>query len=86
MGGAGIFLPAGSEALVPLVLDGLLDRDVKVASPRSPVRVTHRRIAGHEVYFVINDSGQPWSGTVQFAAAQGERWDPGTGHMAERLA
>jgi len=82
-GGAGIFLPVGSEGLLPLVLAGLLDPDVKVADPRAPVRVTHRRIANHEAYFVVNDSSRPWSGAVGFAADQGERWDPGTGRMVE---
>ena len=33
-GGAGIFLPAGLEGLLPLVLDGLLEPDVKVAEPK----------------------------------------------------
>ena len=49
------------------------------------VRVTHRRIANHEVYFVVNDSNRAWSGTVGFAAGQGERWDPGTGRMVETI-
>jgi hypothetical protein len=86
VGGAGIFLPAGSEGLLPLVLDGVLAADVKVADPRAPVRVTHRRLANHEVYFVINDSVQPWSGSMDFAAGRGERWDPATGRMAEAVA
>ena len=30
-GGAGVFLPLGLESLLPLVLDGLLEPDVKVA-------------------------------------------------------
>ena len=79
-GGAGIFLPRGSESLLPLALDGVLEPDVRVVPARSPVRVTHRRIEAHEVYFVINDSGQPWSGEIGFAArGEGERWDPATG-------
>jgi hypothetical protein len=81
-GGAGIFLPRGSEALLPLVLDGLLDRDVKIDAADAPVRVTHRRIDGHEVYFLINDSGAAWSGTASFRAqGAGEQWDPATGTM-----
>jgi hypothetical protein len=58
---------------------------VKVADPRAPVRVTHRRIANHEVYFVVNDSSRAWSGAVGFSAGQGERWDPGTGRMVEAV-
>jgi hypothetical protein len=86
-GGAGIFLPAGLESLLPLVLDGLLDPDVKVAGTNSPLRITHRRLDDREVYFVINDSAAPWSGQVDFAAAgKGERWNPATGQREEALA
>ena len=81
-GGAGIFLRPGSQALLPYVIDSLLGNDVTVSEETTPLRVTHRRIDGHEVYFLINDSGVAWSGTVGFAAAgQGERWDPVTGTM-----
>ncbi len=82
-GGAGIYLPPGTEAMLPLVLDGLLEPDVKVDDPRAPLRVTHRRVAGREVYLVINDSPEPWTGAVKFAAARGEHWDPGTGRRHE---
>lgn len=79
-GGAGIVLPRGSESLLPAVLEGLLDREVTVEPAESPVRITHRRIEGRDVFFVINDSGQPWSGDLTFAASgPGERWDPATG-------
>jgi len=79
-GGAGVFLPPGSEALLPVVLDSLLEQDVRVAQRDAPVRVTHRRIDGREVYFLINDSGDPWSGIVDFAAqGEGKQWDPATG-------
>lgn len=79
-GGAGVFLPPGSEGLLPLVLDSLLEQDVRLADRRAPIRVTHRRIDGHEVYFLINDGGEPWSGVVGFAAhGEGEQWDPATG-------
>jgi hypothetical protein len=86
-GGAGVFLPRGSESLLPLVLDGLLDKDVQVAGGKSPLRVTHRRLDGREVYFVINDSPQPWAGEVTFAATgHGERWNPASGTREEQLA
>jgi hypothetical protein len=79
-GGAGIFLPAGTEGLLPAVLDALLARDVRVSPARSPVRLTHRRLAEREVFFLINDSAKPWSGTVEFAArGDGEQWDPAAG-------
>ncbi len=86
-GGVGVFLPHGLESLLPLVLDGLLEPDVKVAQAKSPLRVTHRRLDDREVYFVINDSAKLWTGRVEFAAAgAGERWNPATGKMEETLA
>jgi hypothetical protein len=86
-GGAGIFLPAGLESLLPRVLDGLLEPEVRVAQAKSPLRVTHRRLDNREVYFVINDSAKPWTGQVDFAAAEtGERWNPATGQREETLA
>ena len=86
-GGAGVFLPAGSEGLLPIVLDQALEPGLRFA-PRnaaharqpSPVRVTHRRLEGHEVWFLINDSPKPWTGSVSVGAiGPGERWDPATG-------
>jgi len=85
-GGAGIFLPVGLEGLLPLVLDDLLEPDAKVTKAKSPLRVTHRRLDDREVYFLINDSNKPWAGEVSFAAnGQGERWDPATGRMTQRV-
>jgi len=86
VGGTGIFLPAGLESLLPLVLDGLLEPDVKVAEAKSPLRVTHRRLDNREVYFVINDSAKAWTGQVDFAATgTGERWNPATGQREDTL-
>lgn len=83
-GGTGVFLPFGLEGLLPLVLDGLLEPDVRVAEAKSPLRVTHRRIDSREVYFVVNDSAKPWTGQVDFAATgTGERWNPATGQREE---
>jgi hypothetical protein len=81
-GGVGVFLPEGSEARLPEVLDVVLEPDVQPAEPHSPLRATHRRIDGHEVYFVINDRSTPWEGSLRLAATgQGEQWDPSTGKM-----
>lgn len=85
-GGAGIFLPFGLEALLPQVLDGLLEADVRTGQGKSPLRVTHRRLENREVYFVINDSAEEWTGELEFAATgSGERWNPATGQREERL-
>lgn len=79
-GGAGVFLPPGSEALLPLVLNGVVEPDVSAGGGRGPIRATHRRIDGHEVYFLINDSGEAWEGEVRVVAqGQGEQWNPATG-------
>ncbi|UCG60141.1 MAG: hypothetical protein JSU70_11575 [Phycisphaerales bacterium] len=83
-GGAGIYLPLGLESLLPRVLDGLLEPDVKVVEAKSPLRVTHRRLDNREVYFLINDSAKAWTGHVDFAATgAGECWNPGTGRREE---
>ncbi|MBN2310589.1 MAG: hypothetical protein JXR94_16570 [Candidatus Hydrogenedentes bacterium] len=81
-GGAGVFLPAGSEMLLPLAVDALIERDVRIPDPAGPIRSTHRRIDGHEVFFLINDSAAPWEGTASLAATgAGEQWDPAAGRM-----
>ena len=81
-GGAGIFLPAGTEALLPMVLNAVLEPDAKAGDGRTPIRVTHRRMGGHEVFFLINDSGDAWEGQVSVAArGAGEQWDPASGAM-----
>jgi hypothetical protein len=81
-GGGGIFLPAGLESQLPVVLDRVIEPDLRPTQAGSPLRATHRRIDGHEVYFVINDSPKSWSGEVSFAATgQVEEWDPGSGQV-----
>ncbi len=61
-------------------LDAVLDHDVTAKDAGAPIRATHRRIDGKEVFFVINDSNQPWSGDLTLAAAgPGEAIDPQTG-------
>lgn len=82
-GGGGIVLPAGLASLMPLMLDSVLERDFEANGNHSAVRYTHRRIGGKEVYFVINDSRESWSGSVSFCAAgAGEMWDPATGEAS----
>jgi hypothetical protein len=79
-GGGGIFLPAGSEGLLPIAIKGILQLDVATDDTRAPLRMTHRQIDGHEVYFLINDSPISWQGEIDFAASgQVDRWDPASG-------
>jgi len=82
-GGVGIFLPLGSVAMFPSILDALIAPDVRVSGQNSPIRYTHRRVDGHEVFFLINDSETAWQGSVSLCATgQGERWDPETGSVS----
>lgn len=98
-GGAGIFLPAGVAGLVPDILNQLLERDLEshpsnfssAASAKTEpasegaIRYTHRRIEGRDRYFVINDSKEPWRGTLSFCAEiPGEQCDPQTGTTTGR--
>lgn len=79
-GGAGVVLPAGMLALLPRVIDSRLGRDAACTTPRAPVRITRRRVDGHDVYFAINDRDTPWDGTLRFCApGVTEQWDPQTG-------
>ena len=81
-GGAGVFLPRGSEALLPVVLNALLEHDGNVSDDNAPLRVTHRVINGTHVYFLINDGGQPWEGTVDIPAFGAlEQYEPATGQI-----
>ncbi len=78
--GVGAFVPMGSEHLLAAVLDRLLEADVVVADASAPIRVTHRRAEGHELFFLINDGGDRWSGDVAVCAeGPGELWDPMSG-------
>ena len=79
-GGAAVLLPTGMAGLVPQVVDSLVGRDAACADAKAPVKITHRRVDGHDVYFAINDSDAPWSGEVRFCGSGvSERWDPATG-------
>ncbi|HOC69378.1 MAG TPA: glycosyl hydrolase [Candidatus Hydrogenedentes bacterium] len=81
-GGVGVFLPQGTEALLPTVLDSLLEKDGGVTGGNAPLRMTHRLIGAEHIYFVINDSGQPWEGTMNVPAAGPlEQMDPASGQM-----
>ena len=81
-GGGGLYLSPGMIATLPDTLDRILEPDLKVTGAASPVRYTHRRLDGREVFFVINDSNQPWQGAVTPAiAGPGELCDPATGDV-----
>ena len=78
--GMAVYLPQGFEGMLPHVIARVLEPDVQMAEPKAPIRVTHRRLEGHEVYFVINDSATAWRGNVSFAAkGNGQLCDPASG-------
>jgi hypothetical protein len=82
-GGVGVFLPVEDEALLSEVIRRLYEPDCRVLSRRSPVRYMHRRIAGKEVYFLINDSANEIEEEVVLASGgHPELWDPRTGGIA----
>lgn len=82
-GGGGVFLPHDSAPLLPMALQGVIERDADPTQAESPLRATHRSIDGREIYLVINDSDQPVSDRVRFASAGGaELWDPASGTIA----
>ncbi|MBT3289139.1 MAG: hypothetical protein HN380_17470 [Victivallales bacterium] len=79
-GGLGIYLPGGTEALLATVLGSVLEPDVAVDPTDVPIRMTHRRIDGRDVYFLINDSSKETAASVRFAATgAGTLWDPASG-------
>ena len=81
-GGVSIRLPVGMMGLLPRLLDTVLKRDAHASDLRTPIKITHRYVENHDVYFVINDSAVPWSGTVQFPGrGVSEQWNPATGAM-----
>jgi hypothetical protein len=81
-GGVGLALPVGMLGLLPRLLDLVLERDAHTTDSQSPIKITHRRVKKHDVYFAINDASAPWSGTVQFPGrGVSEQWDPATGAL-----
>ncbi len=78
-GGLAMQLAPGQQGLLAQAVNTFLARDVEIP-PGAPLHATHRRIDGHEVFFVINDSAEAWSGNIGVSAAgQGEQWNPATG-------
>ncbi len=79
-GGVGLLLPTSMTALMPKVINALLEHDAVCADAKAPVRITHRRVDDHDVYLAINDSDTAWGGTLRFCGrGVTEQWDPNTG-------
>lgn len=80
-GGVAVFLPLGSISLLPNILDQVLEKDVDLRNADSPFHITHRKIEGHDVYFIINDSDKPHEEALSFRGEKGEIWDPKDGSV-----
>lgn len=86
-GGVGVYVPTDKEPMLPTVLDSLLLPDFHVASKPSPLRYTHYRQQGREVYFILNDSPNEAEETGFFSAdGAPEIWDPETGSVTVEKA
>ncbi len=68
-GGGCVFVGRDLLPLAPRLFDGAVARDVEVSEGLEALRVTHRRKAGRELYFVVNSSGEAIQGRVTLAAA-----------------
>jgi hypothetical protein len=78
-GGFAVYLGAGQEGLLARSVAAFLAEDVEFPAGSS-LHATHRRIDGRDVYFVMNDSADAWSGSVGLSGTgTGEQWDPRTG-------
>lgn len=74
------FLPAGTEPLLPSLLDQALPADFHVADPKSPLRATRRRLGDLEFCFLINDSRSSWSGPITLPSkSPATQWDLASG-------
>lgn len=81
-GGAGIYIPVGMETLLRSVINSIIEPDVRLSEEKSPIRISHRRIDDHDIFFVINDGGSPWMGDISIEANDdGEMLFPGNGQV-----
>ncbi|HOJ33227.1 MAG TPA: glycosyl hydrolase [Candidatus Hydrogenedentes bacterium] len=81
-GGYGVYLPLGQESYLKHILNQLIERDVRFPE-NAPLRATHRRGEDGDIYFIINDSPEPWEGEISFHFKEsGEQWNPADGSQA----
>jgi hypothetical protein len=72
-------------AMLETAVRRMLPPDVALAQPNREVGFAHRRVAGSDVYFIVNSSARPLHTQARFAAdtGHGEWWDAVSG---ERFA
>lgn len=81
--GEAVFIPSGEEAQLSAIVKRLWEPDCRTLSPVSPLRYTHRRMAGREIYFIVNDSPHDVEEElVVRSSGNPELWDPNTGQAA----
>lgn len=66
-GGLSVFLPHGVMGLMSKVLDRVLGRDFIASGEKSTaIKMTHRKVDGYDLFFVINTLPDAWRGRLQF--------------------
>jgi hypothetical protein len=66
--------------LLPELLNQTLEPEVTFTPAAPFVRVAHRRVADRELYFLVQDSAQPWEGELTLRAKGDARlWEPANG-------
>lgn len=65
-------------------LNSWLEKPIKVENDKLPIRLAHRRINGHEVLLIINDSDKDIVANLSLnISGKLEEWDPATGEVLE---
>ena len=65
-------------------LNSWLEKPIKVESDKLPIRLANRKIDGHDVLFIINDSNNEIATKLSFnLKGNFEEWDPITGNISE---
>jgi hypothetical protein len=81
-GGVAVYLPVGSASILPAILDKIIEKDVKIKEETSPLRITHRKIEGWDIYFIINDSDKACKNSLSFQGKEeGKILDPMDGSI-----
>lgn len=85
-GGLSVFLPQGVMGAMPKVLDRVLARDFVACGEKSAaIRMTHRKVDGYDLFFVINTLAEPWQGRLQFLGeGPFELWNPEDGSVVKQ--
>lgn len=65
-------------------LNSWLEKPIKVENDKLPIRLAHKKIDGHEVVFIINDSDNDITTKLAFnLKGNFQEWDPITGNISE---